>query len=479
MPRVNVVQQHARQVGIVRAMYGHHEDRQTQVGWEVQLLHQGLERDMARTMMRTTVRQADMETHRETTYSGRNLQLLRFCVPSPALNRHWSMATASPRWVYSNLGKANGQLQQRSTHYSNITVRNVQFDDDGVELYFTYVHTKYEGGYQLYYFMIVNSQDFFLLLCFLTQWVSKKTNGTFRFLENSLMTLTSDYLYLDRNNDRHADVKRWIDLHLHRAQPRTSSTQQQVWAGLGAGSGLGGLGLKLSLEPRVEQGHAQEIKPGRRRHNARGLKPTWCLKPTQHRRFISFPPLENSRWDSLKQLETQRIETKPPHNSPGIVENCARADSLPAASLATITRWRDASEPARCNYDPDDTSCKTTHPGLRHTSSYLPKLGYRGQRVGDLRDTAQVSTTGHSAPCAGRRHDSCQLSEADWNGFDVRDADETDAILDLRGDANPLVDKTSQTQNGTVWFSVTTFGLIIAITRFSSIGASWVVLLRF
>lgn len=57
VPGVNVVEQHARQVGVVRAMYGHHEDRQTQVGGEVQLLHQDLGRDTARTMMRTVVRQ--------------------------------------------------------------------------------------------------------------------------------------------------------------------------------------------------------------------------------------------------------------------------------------------------------------------------------------------------------------------------------------------------------------------------------------
>ncbi len=50
-----------------------------------------------------------------------------------------------------------------------------------------------------------------------------------------------------------------------RAQTLTSSTQQQVWSGLGTGSGLSGLQLKLSPEPRVEQGHAQEVKPAPQR----------------------------------------------------------------------------------------------------------------------------------------------------------------------------------------------------------------------
>lgn len=66
VPSVNVVEQHARQVGTVRALYGHHEDRQTQVGGEVQLLHQGLGRGTARTVVRPAVRQADTETHIET-----------------------------------------------------------------------------------------------------------------------------------------------------------------------------------------------------------------------------------------------------------------------------------------------------------------------------------------------------------------------------------------------------------------------------
>lgn len=46
-----------------------------------------------------------------------------------------------------------------------------------------------------------------------------------------------------------------------RVETQTSSTQQQVRPGLGTGSGFSGLQLKLSSEPRVEQGHAEEIKP--------------------------------------------------------------------------------------------------------------------------------------------------------------------------------------------------------------------------
>lgn len=49
---------------------------------------------------------------------------------------------------------------------------------------------------------------------------------------------------------------------------QTSSTQQQVRPGLGTGSGFSGLQLKLSPEPRVEQGHAQEVKPGLQRKRA-------------------------------------------------------------------------------------------------------------------------------------------------------------------------------------------------------------------
>lgn len=41
----------------------------------------------------------------------------------------------------------------------------------------------------------------------------------------------------------------------------TSSTQQQVGPGLSTGSGLRGSQLELSPEPRVEQGHAQEVEP--------------------------------------------------------------------------------------------------------------------------------------------------------------------------------------------------------------------------
>lgn len=73
----------------------------------------------------------------------------------------------------------------------------------------------------------------------------------------------------------------------------------------------------------------------------------------------------------------------------------------------------------------------------------LPQLGHRGQRVSDLRDTAQISATGHSTPCAGRRHDSCQCNEAEWNEFDALDADEKDTILDLQGSARSLADETS------------------------------------
>lgn len=54
----------------------------------------------------------------------------------------------------------------------------------------------------------------------------------------------------------------------------------------------------------------------------------------------------------MKQLKTRRAETKPPHKLSGIVENCARAGDLPAASLATITRWRDASEPGALQLRP-------------------------------------------------------------------------------------------------------------------------------
>lgn len=36
-----------------------------------------------------------------------------------------------------------------------------------------------------------------------------------------------------------------------------------------SGSGLSGLQLKLSPEPRVEQRHAQEVKPGRRERTHR------------------------------------------------------------------------------------------------------------------------------------------------------------------------------------------------------------------
>lgn len=45
----------------------------------------------------------------------------------------------------------------------------------------------------------------------------------------------------------------------------TSATQQQIRAGLGTGSRFSGLQLKLPPEPRMEQGHAQEVKPGHQR----------------------------------------------------------------------------------------------------------------------------------------------------------------------------------------------------------------------
>lgn len=86
-------------------------------------------------------------------------------------------------------------------------------------------------------------------------------------------------------------------------------------------------------------------------------------------------------------------------------------------------------------------AAKTTQPSLLHASSDLPQLGDRGQCVSNLRGTAQISATGHSAPCAGRRHDYCQLNEADWWGFDVPDADETDAILALSVEGRLLADR--------------------------------------
>lgn len=50
-----------------------------------------------------------------------------------------------------------------------------------------------------------------------------------------------------------------------RVERQTSSAQQQVGSGMGTGSGFSGLQLKLSPEPRVEQGHAQEVKPAHQR----------------------------------------------------------------------------------------------------------------------------------------------------------------------------------------------------------------------
>lgn len=280
------------------------------------------------------------------------------------------------------------------------------------------------------------------------------------------MTLTSGYLCLDHNNDRHVDVN-WL-IHLHQHSPHSedptehnheplphSSRSERVCA---PGRDLAGWDSNSLLNLGWNRGmHRKSNLAGRHTMQGDWNQPNAWSQHSAYGLFL-FLPLKNPG-------ETQWAQTKPPHKLSGIVESCARAGGLPAASLATVTRWRDASEPARCSCDPDDTFCKTTQPGLRHASSYLPKLGHRGQRVGDLRNTAQVSATGHSAPCAGRRHDSCQLNEADWNGSDVRDSAETDAILDLRGDACPLADRTSQTQNGTVRTSVTVFDLIIAITR--------------
>lgn len=141
-----------------------------------------------------------------------------------------------------------------------------------------------------------------------SEWAKKVMNGIFSFLDNLLMALRAVYSRLDCN-DRHASASASSPLRRsNRAEPRTSSTQKQVWAGLGAGSGLGGLGLKLSLEPRVEQWHAQEIEPGRQRHKAGRLKPTWCFKSTQRGRFIPFPSLEKSL---THPSETLRYDVRP------------------------------------------------------------------------------------------------------------------------------------------------------------------------
>lgn len=60
------------------------------------------------------------------------------------------------------------------------------------------------------------------------------------------------------------------DCNKHSVTP-TSSTEQQVGPGLCTGPRLGRFGLELSPEPRVEQGHAQKIKPAKPRRKAQSF----------------------------------------------------------------------------------------------------------------------------------------------------------------------------------------------------------------
>lgn len=59
-----------------------------------------------------------------------------------------------------------------------------------------------------------------------------------------------------------------------RTEALTSSTQQQVRPGLRTGSRFSGLRLELSPEPRVEQGHAQEIEPGQQKRKSPSFRHT-------------------------------------------------------------------------------------------------------------------------------------------------------------------------------------------------------------
>ncbi len=164
-----------------------------------------------------------------------------------------------------------------------------------------------------------------------------------------------------------------------RAQTLTSSTQQQVWSGLGTGSGFSGLQLKLSPEPRVEQGHAQEVKPApqrkweREREEERKriiLTLAWFIMSRRGERQTCFRIYSLTRSRVFTEQHTRASQT--PHT--GVRHRCdwARAGDTPA-SLASIAHWHYASKAARA-------SRKLTLTKYKSQSAVLssPKFGDRG-----------------------------------------------------------------------------------------------------